>query len=82
MHGNKAASRTKTPQHDSHPDNGRNALNEREDRKRRKYNLVFYGFPELEKENPKERVEEDRNGVSKALEKIQLQIKSLFNPRS
>jgi hypothetical protein len=53
----------------------RTAIDEMEDRERRKCNLVFYGLLESAMENPKDRVEEDKTGVMRALEKIQIQMK-------
>lgn len=55
----------------------RSAIDEMEDRERRKCNLVFYGLLESAQENPKDRVEEDKTGVMRALERIQIQMKPI-----
>ena len=52
----------------------RTDLDEVEDRERQKCNLVFYGLLESTKENPKDRVEDDKTEIKRALEKINLDI--------
>ena len=67
---------SKTPQELPPAKSERNiALDEVEDRERRKCNLVFYGLPESEQETPKDRVEDDKAGIRKTLEKVEIQFK-------
>ena len=54
----------------------RTDLDEVEERRKsnQNCNLIFYGLLESTKENPKDRVEEDRTAICRALEKITLDI--------